>query len=161
MKIFILTGMLTLLMTGQAHAEEGVAGISITLDQVKGLDIYPQDEKEALYRIVEAEATGEYIEAKKNVASVIYNRTLHNDFPDTIKDVIFQSQQFSPIADGRYFTVEITEETIQAVDEVLLNGTTTEALYFCNLNNVSGKMKRWFKKLDYLFTDEANHSFYK
>ena len=74
MKLFILTAMLTLLMTGQAHAEEGIAGISATLDQVKGLDICPQGEKEVLYRIVEAEATGECIEAKKNVASVILNR---------------------------------------------------------------------------------------
>ena len=46
MKLFILTAMLTLLMTGQAHAEEGIAGISATLDQVKGLDICPQGEKE-------------------------------------------------------------------------------------------------------------------
>jgi N-acetylmuramoyl-L-alanine amidase len=161
MKLFILTALLTLLMTGQAYAEEGIAGISVTLDQVKGLDICPQGEKEVLYRIVEAEATGKCIEAKKNVASVILNRVHSKDFPNTITGVVFQKHQFSPIGDKRYWSVEVTEETIQAVDEVVKHGTTTEALYFVNLNNTSQKMKNWFKKLEYLFTDPSGHSFYK
>ena len=161
MKLFILTAMLTLLMTGQAYAEEGVAGISVTLDQVKDLDIYPQGEKEVLYRIAEAEATGECTDAKKNVASVILNRVHNKDFPNAITGVVFQENQFSPIGDKRYWEVEVTEETIQAVDEVITNGTTTEALYFVNLENTSRKMKNWFKKLEYLFTDPSGHSFYK
>ena len=161
MKIFVLTTLLTLLMTGQAYAEEGVAGISITLDQVKGLDICPQGEKEVLYRIVEAEATGECIEAKKNVASVILNRVHSKDFPNTITGVVFQKHQFSPIGDKRYWSVEVTEETIHAVDEIFEKGVTTEALFFVNLNNTSRKMKNWFRKLEYLFTDPSGHSFYK
>lgn len=161
MKLFILTAMLTLLMTGQAYAEEGVAGISITLDQVKGLDICPQGEKEVLYRIVEAEATGECIEAKKNVASVVLNRVHNKDFPNAITGVVFQKHQFSPIGDKRYWSVEVTEETIQAVDEVIKHGATTEALYFVNLENTSRKMRNWFRKLEYLFTDPSGHSFYK
>lgn len=161
MKLFILTAMLTLLMTGQAYAGEGVAGISVTLDQVKDLDIYPQAEKEVLYRIVEAEATGKVTEAKKNVASVILNRVHNKDFPNAITEVVFQKHQFSPIADKRYWSVDVTEETIQAVDEVVKQGTTTEALYFVNLENTSRKMRSWFKKLEYLFTDPSGHSFYK
>lgn len=161
MKILILTALLTLLMTTPAYAEEGVAGISVTLDQVKDLDIYPNDEMEALYRIVEAEATGHNTEAKKNVASVILNRVNDKDFPDTITDVVFQKNQFSPISDKRYWEVEITEDTMAAVNDVIKQGTTTEALYFVNLENTSKKMKTWFKSLEYLFKDKANHSFYK
>lgn len=161
MKIILMTFLFTLLMATTVNAEEGVAGISLTLDQVKDMDIYPKDEVEVLYKIVEAEATGECEEAKKNVASVILNRVHSIDFPSTITDVVFQNYQFSPISDKRYWSVEVTEETIRAVDEVITNGTTTEALYFCNLDNISNKNKRWFKKLEYLFKDKANHSFFK
>lgn len=161
MKILFATILMTFLMTGQAMAEEGVAGISATLEKVKDDSIIPETEKTVLYRIVEAETTGEGEEAKKNVASTILNRVHNNSFPNTISEVVFQNYQFSPVSDKRYWSVEVTEETMQAVNDVIANGSTTEALYFCNLNNVSGKMKRWFKKLDYLFTDEANHSFYK
>ena len=162
MKLFILTALFTLLMTSQAHAETPVAGISVTLDKVKNLDhIYPQDEIEVLYRITEAEATGECTDAKKNVASVILNRVHSKDFPDTITGVVFQKNQFSPIADKRYWSVEVTEETIQAVDEVINQGATTEALYFVNLENTSRKMRNWFKKLEFLFIDPSGHSFYK
>lgn len=161
MRIILMTLLFTLLMTSQAMAEEPVAGISITLDKVKDMEIYSNDELITLYKIVEAEATGETIESKKNVTSVIINRVNNKNFPNSIIDVVFQKNQFSPISDKRYWTVEVTEETIQAVEQVIRSGTTTEALYFCNLDKVSGKMKRWFQKLEYLFTDKANHSFYK
>lgn len=148
--------------TRQAKAEEGVAGIAVTLDKVKDVEnVFTKEETTVLYRIVEAEATGENTDAKKNIASVILNRVNNSDFPDSITDVVFQENQFSPISDKRYWSVEVTEETIKAVDDVLKAGSITEALYFCNLDNVSIKMKRWFKKLNYLFIDEANHSFYK
>jgi N-acetylmuramoyl-L-alanine amidase len=118
-------------------------------------------EREILERIVEAEATDQSIDSKKNVGSVIMNRVESNSFPDNIEDVVFQKRQFSPIEDKRYYKVDITQDTKDAVEEVLLNGVTNEALYFCNPDDVkSAKNKRWFSKLKYLFTDDANHSFY-
>lgn len=143
--------------------EVGVAGISVTLDKVKDIETSSVSGSEltALYRIVEAEATGETIECKKNVTSVILNRAKNKDFPDSIIDVVFQKDQFSPISDRRYWSVEVTEDTIQAVNNVLTYGTTTEALYFCNMDKVSKKMERWFDSLDFLFKDKANHSFFK
>ena len=162
MKILFLTLLFTLLMTGKVYAEQPVAGISVTLDRVKDLDhIYTTDETTVLYKIVEAEVTGGTIESKKNVASVILNRVTDDNFPNTISEVVFQKNQFSPVSDKRYWEVEVTDGTIQAVDEVLLDGVTTEALYFVNLDKTSKKMRKWFKSLEYLFSDEANHSFYK
>lgn len=162
MKLFFLTLLFTFLMTSPAHAEEPVAGISITLDKIKDIEnVFPKEDITILYRIVEAEATGENTEAKKNIASVIINRVKNNEFPDTITDVVFQKNQFTPISDKRYWSVEVTEETIKAVDDVVANGSTTEALYFCNLNKTSKKMRKWFNTLEFLFKDEANHSFYK
>jgi len=53
-------------------------------------DVYSEEECEILYRIVEAEATGASVESKQNVANVIFNRVGHEDFPDTIEDVVFE-----------------------------------------------------------------------
>lgn len=72
-------------------------------------------------RIVEAEATGGDIKSKILVADVIINRVRRNDFPNTITDVIFQGngQQFQPVMDGRFYTVNVTESTVEAVDRAL------------------------------------------
>ena len=120
------------------------------------------DEIEILQRITEAEATGGSVESKMNVTSVIINRLNHMDFPSTIKDVVFQDKQFTPIADRRYFTVEVTEDTIKAVQNVLEKGVTTEAIYFANMSKLPKSTKTaWDKTYTYLFTDDINHSFYK
>lgn len=123
---------------------------------------YTKEEIEILQRITEAECTGQSLEAKKNVASVIINRVNSKSFPNNIEDVVFQKHQFSPISDGRYYKVTITDETREAIEEVLKNGVTNDALFFCNQNDVkSAKNKKWFNKLVFLFTDDSGHSFYK
>lgn len=92
------------------------------------------NEREILYRITEAEVTGEgsesYLEAKKNVASCVLVR-LENGWANSIEGVVFQKKQFSPISDGRYWEVEITQQTRDAVDWVLKNGKTHNCEYFC------------------------------
>lgn len=119
-------------------------------------------EREILLRITEAEATGASIKARENVASVILNRVDSKKFPNTVKEVVFQKKQFSPISDGRYNKVKITEETIQAVDNVLNNGTTNDALFFCNYKDVKSlSTQKWFNNLSYQFKDDSGHSFYK
>ena len=80
-------------------------------------------EKNILMRIVEAEATGEDITGKMLVANVVLNRVNNSSFPDTVEGVVFQRNgsvyQFSPIKDGRYYKVEISDETKKAVKRVL------------------------------------------
>jgi N-acetylmuramoyl-L-alanine amidase len=115
-----------------------------------------------LQRIVEAECTDCSIEAKENVASVIINRILSTDFPDDMKSVIFDDNQFSPIYDGRYYKVDITQTTKEAVTEVLNTGVTHDSLYFCNLKDVENlSNKIWLKQLTYVFKDDSGHSFYR
>lgn len=122
---------------------------------------FTDTEIEMLYRITEAEATGKSIEAKENVVSCIINRVYDSDFPDTIKDVIFEKNQYSPVKDGRYCTVIITEETKEAVNNVIKNGTTHDYTYFCNYDIISRKLQKWFDTLEFGFKDSANHSYYK
>lgn len=129
-------------------------------------DLYSKKEIEVLERIVEAECTGQSIEAKMNVANVIINRVNSDEFPNTIKEVVFQKvngyYQFTPILDKRYWKVTISDETIEAVKNIFtMEDTTDGALFFCNINSSNKKNVGWFKNLEYLFTDDSNHSFYR
>ena len=97
------------------------------------------NQKEVLLRIVEAEATGEDIKGKMLVANVILNRVKSSQFPDTVKEVVFQKNgrttQFSPIADGRYWSVSISKSTREAVERVLNGEDESQgALYHITLS---------------------------
>ncbi len=124
-----------------------------------------QEDYENLLRIVEAEASGEDEEGKLLVANVVLNRVESDSFPDTITEVIFQRSkgvtQFSPVANGRFWTVEISEETISAVDRALEGEDLSQgALYFAARKHANKKSMRWFdEKLDYLFT-HGGHEFF-
>jgi N-acetylmuramoyl-L-alanine amidase len=124
---------------------------------------FTDDEVKMLQQITEAECTGQSIEAKMNVASVIINRIISADFPDDMESVIFQASQFSPIADKRYWKVDITNDTILAVKNVLKDGVTNdEALFFCNMDDIKKSSNlEWFRRLKILFTDDSGHTFYR
>jgi N-acetylmuramoyl-L-alanine amidase len=117
-------------------------------------------------RVVEAEVTGDnpfgvgYEEAFKSklaVAQVILNRVESPHFPDTVHDVIFQKNAFTPLLDGRYYEVEISEITIAACLAALL--TSTEDLtYGCEFFSSGTKECKYGY---YVFTDEVGHSFFK
>ena len=123
---------------------------------------FTDEEIEILQRITEAECTGQSIESKENVVSVIINRILDLNFPDTMSEIVFQDGQFSPISDGRYYSVDITKDTIEAVDNILKDGVKHEGIFFCNMKDVKLLSKKnWFKNLEFLFKDDSGHSFYK
>ncbi len=92
---------------------------------------YTEEDYQALCRIVEAEATGCDIIGKILVANVVINRVNSPRFANTITDVIFSPRQFSPISDGRYYTVTVSQSTIEAVDRALDGEDYSQgALYF-------------------------------
>lgn len=74
-----------------------------------------------LVRIVEAESTGGDLKAKILVANVVINRVKSAVFPNSVTEVVFQGngQQFSPIADGRFYRVAVRESTVEAVNRAL------------------------------------------
>ena len=124
-----------------------------------------QSEYDNLLRIVEAEAGGEDLVGKMLVANVILNRVEDKNFPNSINEVIFQSNngvtQFSPISDGRFYTVKISEETIEAVNLVLQGEDNSQgALYFAARKSAGEKKMRWFdEKLQWLFA-YGGHEFF-
>ena len=124
-----------------------------------------QSEYDNLLRIVEAEAGGEDIVGKMLVANVVLNRVENTAFPNTINEVIFQSDngvtQFSPIADGRFYTVKISEETVEAVNRVLQGEDNSKgALYFAARKSANQENMKWFdEKLQRLFA-HGGHEFF-
>lgn len=123
------------------------------------------DDYEVLCRIVQAEAGCEDMKGRILVANVVLNRVRDERFPATVREVVFQysgnTAQFSPVADGSYARVVVTEETIEAVNRAIRGEDYSEgALYFAAREAAgSGKM-RWFDlHLTNLFT-YGGHEFF-
>ncbi|MFB5267062.1 cell wall hydrolase [Paenibacillus enshidis] len=90
-------------------------------DQAKATWSYSITAREVLLlqKIVMAEAEGEPYEGKVAVANVVLNRLRSANFPDTIREVIYQKAQFSPVANGRLNRVRPNAEAVKAVNEAL------------------------------------------
>ena len=128
------------------------------------IDITQQDYDNML-RIVEAEAGGEDRTGKLLVANVIINRVKDDAFPDSVTDVIFQQEngvcQFSPIRDGRFYTVSVSEETVEAVEAALCGEDCSKgALYFMARKAADKDRAAWFdRNLTRLFA-HGGHEFF-
>lgn len=129
-------------------------------------DKVTDDELEILYKICEAEAGGSKSEEEiGHVASVILNRVKCSSWGNTIKDVVFQKNQFAPITDGHYDKAVPSDKTKRAVDYVLANGDTTGgAVYFrTEKSAISAGMPTSSSDKHpsyiYLFTDPNTHVF--
>ena len=118
--------------------QEGIksaGSVSASATQLVRNHQMPESEYYTLLSIVEAEATGEDLIGKMLIANVILNRVEDERFPNTIEEVVWQeiggSAQFSPTIDGRIYSVEISDESIEAVDRVLSGEDYSKgALYF-------------------------------
>ncbi|WP_432663519.1 stalk domain-containing protein [Wukongibacter baidiensis] len=114
-----------------------------------------------LSRIVHAEADGESFEGKLAVANVIINRKNSPDFPDTIKDVVFDTKhgyQYTPAANGTVFNSPSSESIRAATLALSGNNNISDCLYFLNprisTNNWIIKNKTFYKRI-------GLHDFYK
>jgi len=124
-------------------------------------DEYDIGEIKVFQKLVAAETMGGDFESKCNVASVVWNRINSDKYPDNMVDVIYQrngSVQFSPTYDGRIDIVKVTEDDVLAIEYTYIFGSTA---YDCiAFDNVSGNS--WNKnKLEKIFTDSLNHTFYR
>lgn len=124
-----------------------------------------EEDYNILLRIVEAEAGGEDEDGKLLVANVVLNRMNSEAFPDTVKDVVMQRSgrvtQFSPVASGRIWKVEVSEETVAAVQRALEGEDISQgALYFASRRYAGSDSMRWFDRcLTFLFK-HGRHEFF-
>ena len=91
------------------------------------------DDLALLCRMISAEARGEPYTGQVAVGAVILNRVKHPSFPNTVAGVLFQPGAFSPVSDGQFYRVTITDSARKAAQDAL-NGwdPTGGAIYFYN-----------------------------
>ena len=108
------------LVTFEPQTEEESSEIEV--------DYYPEftyskdwsaEESYLLARIAMAEAEGCNTQTKTLIIMCVLNRVWSDEFPDTIEEVIFQENQFSPIDNGRWDRVEPNEDCYEAVKIVM------------------------------------------
>lgn len=117
-------------------------------------------ERDLLERLVEAEASGEPYEGKLAVATVVINRLNSKQFPNTIKGVIYQKNQFSPVSNGninRKASADSKKAVRQVVDEGY-RSFSPEVVYFLNPKIATSK---WIIRNRTYVTTIGNHAFYK
>ncbi|MCK0472637.1 cell wall hydrolase [Halalkalibacter sp. APA_J-10(15)] len=94
-------------------------------------------ERDLLARLVHAEAQGEPYSGKVAVATVVLNRVDHDDFPNSIYNVIHEvapsgHYAFSPVQNG-HINRSADDEAKRAVDEALaFRGQGAGSLFFYN-----------------------------
>lgn len=77
-----------------------------------------------------AEAEGESELGKRLVISTILNRVDSEYFPDTVEEVVYQSNAFSSMWNGRVDKCYVTDDIRQLVEEEILNRTDNDVMYF-------------------------------
>ncbi len=133
----------------------------ISIDQtappvVHGDLYYNEDDLYWLSRIISAESKNQPLAGKIGVGTVIMNRVESTRYPDNIKDVIFQTNQFTPAATGSVYNTP-TEDSIIAA-KLVLDGAreTGDSIFF----NVVG-LDSWAANTKTYVTTIADHSFYR
>lgn len=121
---------------------------------------FSKNEIYMLEKMVMAESEDEPYLGKIAVANVILNRVNSKLYPNTMRKVLFQRRQFSPIGDKRFFRVKPNKNCIKAVNEVLDGKKVVfnNVYYFVDKRNATDlyipRHCRFVKRI-------GNHWFYK
>lgn len=113
-----------------------------------------------LSRIISAEAKGEVFAGQIAVGNVVLNRVRSSQFPNTVKDVIFDKKygvQFSPVSSGTVYDTPTDSAVLAA--KICLEGYTlsSRALYFFNPKIATSS---WIARTRPYIMTIGNHKFY-
>ena len=122
---------------------------------------YDSEDLYWLSRIISAESRGEPLLGQIAVGNVVLNRVQSSEFPDTIQEVIFDTQygiQFTPVANGTIYQEPTTSAVLAA--KLCLEGTNVagDSLYFFAPAVSAGS---WIAQNRTYYTSIGNHHFYQ
>lgn len=122
---------------------------------------YTEEDLYWLSRVISAESQGESLYGQIAVGNVVLNRVASEEFPDTIRAVVFDTKdavQFEPIANGTIYHTP-TEQSLLAA-HLVLNGTQAvdDCLYFFNPSLSQGT---WIRRNRTHYTTIGCHRFYR
>lgn len=113
------------------------------------------EEARLLMKIAQAEAGNQGSDGMWLVMSVVLNRVKSPDYPDTLKEVIYQPYQFSSVNDGNFDGQEtLSTDTHEALARIEAGDVAEEIIAFETINN---------RELDKYFCEAftfRNHRFY-
>lgn len=121
-----------------------------------GQYVYDSETAVWLARIIHAESGNQSLEGKIAVGNVVMNRVNNPQFPDTLYEVLFQKNQFSPASSGSIYKEPNWESKVAAM--LVLEGVQVvpEALFF----NAAGARSYAYKHRSYV-TTIGDHDFYR
>ncbi|MEC9490864.1 MAG: cell wall hydrolase [Halanaerobiales bacterium] len=93
---------------------------------------FSAEEIEILASIINAEARGESYQGKVAVGAVIINRVYHPSFPNSIREVVYQTGQFTPVENGMINYSPNSDSFKAAYDAVSGLDPSKGSLYFYN-----------------------------
>ena len=122
---------------------------------------YTEEDFYWLSRVISAESQGESLYGQIAVGNVVLNRVVASEFPNTIKEVVFDTKnavQFEPTANGTIYH-DPTPQSILAA-HLVLSGTNAvgDCMYFFNPSLSQGT---WIRQNRPYFTTIGCHRFYR
>lgn len=122
---------------------------------------YDAEELYWLSRIISAESRGEVLRGQIAVGNVVLNRVAHENYPDTVKGVIFDRNygvQFEPVENGTVYD-DPTETSVLAA-KMALEGTDIvgDCIYFYAPALSAGT---WIRQNGVYYTTIGCHKFYR
>ncbi len=113
------------------------------------------EELDLLARAVYSEARGEPFQGQVAIAAVILNRVEHENFPDSINDVIFQPSAFTAVQDGQFW-LNPDSTAYAAVEKALAgNDPSGGAIFYYNPATSSN----WWIRSRQIITAIGKHVF--
>ena len=122
-----------------------------------GESFYNSHEIYWLSRIIYAEANGQPFDGMIGVGNVVLNRIASSRFPNTVKDVVFEPGQFTPVDNGSIYNTP-SSEAVRAA-QLCLEGVNTvgKSLFFLNPSIADAS---WFNSALTYYTTIGGHAFY-
>ncbi|MCL1924820.1 MAG: cell wall hydrolase [Defluviitaleaceae bacterium] len=137
-----------------------VSSPQISIENFATLNGYTEEDLYWLSRIIYAEARGESFKGMLAVGSVVMNRKTYHAYPNTVKEVIFDTRngvQFSPVLDGSINNIPHSMATLAAIEVLEGRRNAGYTLFFKNPNIVPVS---WISNNRQYAFSIANHSFF-
>lgn len=116
---------------------DGVAGKQTwTSLRKNSLNIYEMD---IMAKVIYSEARGESYKGQVAVGAVVMNRIQSPEFPNKIRDVVFQPRAFTAVDDGQYWQTPNRTAYLAAQDAVRGWDPSNGSLYYFNPATATSK----------------------
>ncbi len=145
--------------TATAKPEETPGQTGGSNDYFTDANGYTADELLLIAQVVHEEAKGNSLEAQAAVANTIYNRIKSSRFPNSVKGVIFQKNQYTVVRSAEQIgAVKPSSKAVDAVLQIFVDENTilpADVMYF----RTASKGTFWSDNYEYYGT-YGNNSFF-